>query len=149
MTETMIFSSKDAPLSPLANGFPIYLDGQNWKSCEHYYQYQKFKGIDDNYSLRIKNANTPFLAQLLGNSSLIAYDRNSWNKIKYAVMYRAQMAKFLQNKNARNYLIKTEPNILIYYSSDPYWGNFKDGTGSNYLGIILMKIRKKCQKELK
>lgn len=149
MTERLFFSSSDIPLGLLVDGFPFCLDGQNWKSCEHYYQYQKFKNIDPDYARRIKECATPLLAQIMGNSSLISYNRSQWNKIKYAVMYQAQMAKITQNKVARQHLLNTYPQSLIYYSADPYWGNCKDNSGSNYLGIILIKIRENVLKALK
>jgi ribA/ribD-fused uncharacterized protein len=66
--------------------YPIKLKGKEWPTSEHYFQAQKFK--DSSYETKIRKANTPMIAALLGRSRKVKI-RIDWDKIKDSVMYDA------------------------------------------------------------
>ncbi|MEK6816838.1 MAG: NADAR family protein [Nanoarchaeota archaeon] len=45
--------------------YPIELEGEVWKSVEHYYQFKKFERADPQYAQKIKEAPTPKDAKIL------------------------------------------------------------------------------------
>ncbi len=69
--------------------------------------------------------------------------RPDWEIIKYNVMYDVCMAKFLQNPELGGRLAQTGNAELIEGNTwgDRVWGVCR-GVGENYLGRILMRVRK-------
>lgn len=69
--------------------------------------------------------------------------RSDWEDIRLDVMYNVLLCKFNQNDILREKLLSTEDSILIEGNDhgDTFWGVCKDN-GSNYLGQLLMLIRK-------
>jgi len=74
--------------------------------------------------------------------------RDDWENIKNNVMYSILFAKFNQNKNLMDKLMKTYPSVLIEgnYWHDDYWGDcychkHRYVRGNNILGKMLMKLR--------
>lgn len=67
-----------------------------------------------------------------------------WDKRKLAIMHRVVMAKFKQNKQLGKKLIETYPAKLEEGNDwgDRMWGTV-DGVGKNWLGFVLMDVRKK------
>ena len=132
----------------------IEIDGICWPTVEHYYQAQK--SLSRSYHNAIFHAQTPGQAKRLGtidpkksrdrkhslfvgNSDLL---REDWFKIRLAVMEKGLLAKFQQNDQLARALAATGNADLIEDSrSDFFWGVGADGTGSNHLGRLLMKLR--------
>ncbi len=123
--------------------YPITLKGKVWKTSEHYFQAQKFKGTEAEN--KIRKANTPSLAAKMGRSRKFNL-RWDWEKVKDNVMYDAVKAKFTRHEDVRNLLLSTEDSILVEHTeNDFYWGDGGTGKGLNKLGKILMKIREELR----
>lgn len=61
-------------------------------------------------------------------------------------MRKAVYAKFSQNNELKDILLKTSSeDIIENTSNDYYWGCGTNGSGTNMLGIILMEIRDKLK----
>lgn len=143
MPKTIGFYSTKGPAGFCSNFYraPIFLQGREWKTSEHYYQAQKARWPADYEN--IWAAPTPKEAARIGRSIEIWGD---WDKNKYAVMQEAVRAKFKQNKDLAEKLLATEDAYLVEDTigsprSDAVWGNGVAGEGSNWLGIILMEVR--------
>lgn len=142
------------------------IDGVNFKSSEHAYQYYKFSypGADQNtlqYAEIIRNSNTPNDAKLLGGQKLgkgyqakmndnirayktIAIMNPNWENIKLDVMRAVISYKFTTDPHCQQVLLATSGHML--YEDSPYdsfWGIGKDGKGQNWLGKILVEFRDK------
>jgi N-glycosidase YbiA len=120
--------------------YPIELEGETWKSSEHYYQYKKFEKTDPEYALKIKNAPTAREAKILSmeNDHYPPY----WNDIKVDVLQVAVMKKFESYPHLRDLLLSTGDEELIEANQeDSFWGEGSDGSGKNWMGQILMEIR--------
>jgi hypothetical protein len=120
--------------------YPIKIEGELWKSSEHYYQFKKFEKTDPEYAQKIKNASTPKDAKILSmeNDNYPAY----WNDIKVEVLRVAVMKKFESYSQLENLLLSTGNEELIEANQEDYfWGEGKDGSGKNMMGQILMETR--------
>lgn len=136
---------------------PFELDGHRWPSVEHYYM--AMKSEDPEYRQRILTATTPNKVKRLGDSRVgherqatqsLFHPRHSnrytvrqdWDSIKLDVMYRAVSAKFQQNPVLAQALKATGNAELVEDSpTDTFWGTGASGTGQNWLGKTLMRVR--------
>lgn len=108
------------------------LDGKKWLSVEHFYQASKFKNDNfdfySQFSLDSKSdiSKNPLLAKSAGGKSgmfkkemirpiSVTMDKD-FNSRKDLVMYRGQMAKYLQSKIARKVLMLTHDAKLQHFS---------------------------------
>ena len=115
------------------------LDGEYWKTSEHYFQAQKFENLA--IKERIRNAKTPMEAAKLGRNRNYPL-REDWEEVKDDVMRKAVLQKFETHSELKELLLSTGGKLLIEDTQhDYYWGCGKDGTGKNVLGKILMEIR--------
>ena len=120
--------------------YPIKINKKIWKTTEHYFQAQKFKGTA--HEVKIRKAPSPMKAAQLGRTRKIRI-RQDWDRVKDHVMYTAVKAKFSQHEALKQLLIKTGEAIIIEDApNDDYWGIGSHGKGLNKLGKILMQIRK-------
>ncbi|HEY9691550.1 MAG TPA: NADAR domain-containing protein [Oculatellaceae cyanobacterium] len=145
---TIYFYKVDAPYGCFSNfsPHPIYLDGQNWSTVEHYYQSQKFVGTENQDLISvIRVAKTPEIAASLGR------DRNKknrldWEQIKPQIMRQAVLQKFLTHVDIQAILLATGEELIVENSpKDYFWGCGSDKTGQNQLGKILMSVRQEIQ----
>ncbi|KAK3028787.1 hypothetical protein RJ639_039053 [Escallonia herrerae] len=120
-----------------------------WSSVEHYYQANKFVGMDDpaarNCVEDIRAARSPEEAARMGRKiqgqrpDLV---RSDWESIKIDVMYKALKCKFSIYPHLSYMLLETAGSILVEASPhDLFWGGGRDGEGLNYLGRLLMQLR--------
>ncbi len=115
----------------------FYLDGEYWKTVEHYFQGQKF--LDEAQRQRVAHATTPKEAKRFGRQSGL---RAGWDEMRDDVMRRGVLEKFRTHADIREILLATGDEELIEASpSDYYWGCGAKGTGKNRLGQILMETR--------
>ena len=115
------------------------LDGQYWKTAEHYFQAQKFAGTE--YEGQVRIAQTPKRAAELGRRRDFPL-RADWEQVKDEVMRRAVLRKFETHADIRAILLNTgDADIVENAPGDTYWGCGKDGTGLNRLGQILIEVR--------
>ncbi len=131
-------------LSPYAQ-FPIQMevDGglYTFPTVEHYYQAMKFYASDKRFKI-ILNLKNPDEARLLTKTPEYKINRRlDFDKNKFAVMEKGLRAKFVQNKEAAEMLIATENAVLIKSCPVCYKCGFGVGSGQNYMGKMLMKIR--------
>lgn len=119
------------------------LDGKWWMTSEHYFQAQKFCGTE--YEETIRLLDNPMKAAEMGRNRNLPL-REDWEQVKDNIMRKAVYAKFSQNNELKNILLKTgSESIVENTSSDYYWGCGTNGSGNNMLGIILMEIRDKLK----
>lgn len=77
---------------------------------------------------------------------VVKLDANRWQSVHEGVMAKACQAKFANNKDLRDALLRTEDAVLLHNSPDEFWG-LGDGHGSNKLGELLMAIREELKRE--
>lgn len=75
--------------------------------------------------------------------------RPDWEKVKFEIMYEICEAKFSQNPELAEMLIKTGNEELVEGNTwgDTIWGKV-NGKGQNNLGKILMKVREKLKSQV-
>jgi len=118
---------------------PVLLDGLEWPTVEHYFQAQKFEGL--NYAEEIRAARSPGVAKRMAKTRRMLR-RPDWAEVKENVMFEAVLAKFRQHPDIRQVLLDTGDEELVEHTSnDSYWGDGGDGSGQNRLGVILMQVR--------
>lgn len=125
----------------LSNFFlsPFVLDNKKWKTVEHYFQAQKFTNVV--YQEKIRDIESPMAAADLGRSRNHII-REDWDQVRNNIMYKALNAKFGQNEDLKQLLINTDDALLIEHTyNDRYWADGGDGSGFNYLGVLLMNVR--------
>lgn len=88
----------------------------------------------------ISRAPTAAKAKEIGRS--LSIDSGVWDSVSYSIMLEANLAKFTQNSRARAALAGTGSKFLIEHRPDPIWGDNMDGNGANYMGKILMQVRR-------
>lgn len=73
--------------------------------------------------------------------------RKDWGTVKEQIMYAICLAKFIQNSDLRELLIRTGDALLIEGNNwnDREWG-VCSGIGENKLGKILMRVRNELKR---
>jgi len=140
----------------LSNFFcvPLELDGDVWKSAEHYYQAMKFSNscsIEAGLVMKeIAAQSSAEEAARVGrkmqasNPNLV---RQDWDEAKLGIMGKALRVKFAVGTPAWRLLQSTcveglpACRLIEYSPRDSFWGEGFDGSGLNWLGTILMEIR--------
>ena len=119
------------------------LDRKWWMTSERYFQAQNFHNTE--YEEMIRLLDNPMRAAEMGkNRNLLL--RKDWEEMKDAVMKKAVLEKFRQNKEIREILLSTsKERIVEKIIDDYYWGCGKESTGRNMLGTILMEVREELQ----
>lgn len=127
----------------LSNFHPcdITYNGINYKSTENAYQAQKTndKKIQFNISTM-----TPAQSKLFGSKINLNSD---WDDKRLLVMYEINKLKY-KIPELRKLLLDTGSDLLIEgnWWNDKFWGVcLKTNKGDNFLGEILMGIRKEIQ----
>ncbi|CAO2837513.1 unnamed protein product [Amaranthus hypochondriacus] len=121
-----------------------------WSSVEHYYQAHKFYGVQDPVARKcfeaIKSAKSPEEAARIGRKTQRRRPdlvRPDWETAKIDVMYRALKCKFSIYPHLNSMLVSTVGSILVEGSPhDLFWGGGREGEGLNYLGRLLMQLRR-------
>lgn len=139
---------------------PFYSDLYNktFKTTEQYFMYAKAMYFSDEQAAdQIIDADTPQQAKDLGRA-VKNYVDSEWSKIRYSVMYEANLLKFLQNNDLRQKLMSTKDSLLIECNvKDLIWScglDIKDPDvldeskwlGQNLLGKVLMDVREYLNK---
>ena len=119
--------------------FGVAMEGQWWRTVEHFFQAQKF--LDISYRERIRAANKPKDAKALGMTRRVPL-REDWEEIKDQIMLDAVRVKFQTHEQPRQLLLSTRAARIVENAPmDAYWGCGPDGQGLNRLGKILMQVR--------
>ncbi len=124
---------------------PIIIDGREWKTSEHYYQAMKFDDSQLRENIRNAVASRGAFDIAQKNKKKV---RSDWTKVSLNFMHIAVKAKFSQNSNLKELLLKTGNKVIVEDAgkNDAFFGAGGDYKGQNYLGRILMKVRQKLQK---
>jgi ribA/ribD-fused uncharacterized protein len=121
----------------LSNFYPsnVVLDEYIYFTVEH--AFQAAKTTDSVERMRIRNADTPGKAKRLGRKVTL---RPGWDDMRVDVM-RGLLGQKFSREPLRSMLRETAPAVLIEGNTwgDRFWG--VDGSGLNWLGILLMEIR--------
>jgi len=144
---------------------PITIDGQQYKTVEHYFQAEKYAddiGKNLEFKKLIKDQNTAGQAKILANpikgarwawekklkevreqyQDSIHFNPEKWDSIRESVMLKALIAKFTQDEHCKKVLLSTGDRILSEHTKrDPYWGSGGDTTKIGKLGELLMQVR--------
>ena len=136
-------------LSPLAL-FPIKMtvNGKEYTfpSVEHYYQAMKFYASDPRFDVILKLKN-PDDARLITKKPEYKINRRAdFENNKFDIMEMGLYAKFAQNPDAAKMLKDTGDAVLIKSCAVCYKCGFGEGSGTNRIGKVLMKIRSEIQK---
>lgn len=139
-----IIDSFKGPYSFLSNFHkqPITYKGVEWATSEH--AYQAMKTLDEEEREEVRRQSTPGRAKRAGRKVTL---RNDWEEIKVDVMHDILKAKF-SVPEMRDTLLLTEKSLLVEgnHWGDTFWGVCK-GEGENWLGRLLMKIRRSLWNE--
>lgn len=88
----------------------------------------------------IQNALTARNAKEAGHF-IKPFNSKYWDTISFRIMLEANMLKFTQNDIARRALLDTGRRPLVEHRRDKIWGDNLDGSGKNWQGQILMRVR--------
>jgi len=122
----------------------IVYQGITYSSVENFYQ--AMKTTDINIRRKMTSIH-PSVARAKGRNLTV---RTNWNEIKFKVMDYGLREKFKPGNDLAQKLLDTGDIEIaeINYWHDSYWGKCtcaKCPTGENWLGILLMKIRKELR----
>ncbi|MCJ8313236.1 MAG: NADAR family protein [Saccharospirillaceae bacterium] len=130
-------------------------DGISFKTAEHYMMYQKAVLFGDkDISKKVIVATNPGAAKALGRQ-IKKFDNDIWLQHRFEIVINANVLKFSQNKELKEFLLKTKDRVLVEASPvDNIWGiglaadninsqNPYNWKGPNLLGFALMVVRDK------
>jgi len=127
---------------------PLEINGEFWKSGEHFYQAAKFakNGLqeDANIYRLIVEAETPGTAKKLADEYFSEENKLRTHQALRTFVAMSQMltVKFALGTFARKRLMQTGDLELIHLSgSDFFWGRNRKDDGKNLLGKALMQMR--------
>ena len=122
--------------------------GLLWPSVEHFYQSKKFRSLD---RFLILQTNFSKLRKLVYEDKLLKNSvRRSFREDKISVMYTGLKMKFNNHPVSKLILLGTKNAYLMYGNQEEtFWGCGKSERGKNYLGKILMLLRKEFRFEEK
>lgn len=128
-------------------------DGIVYKTAEHYMMASKSRLFNDDEILEdILKSETPNEAKSLGRK-VKNFDPQIWDDHKYQIVKQANILKFSQNKEFKEFLLSTNDKIIVEASPyDKIWGigmlesnkNINNPllwNGENLLGFALMEVR--------
>lgn len=124
---------------------PVTMNGMIFSTSEHYFQYMKFVTTDPDWAEKIRLSPNPTVCKKMGGSREHPL-RADWEEVKDQVMKDVLIAKADQHPIFKNELLSTGNATIIEASPyDYYWGEGKDGSGKNMLGVLLMEVREELK----
>ena len=149
--EGKIYFNSRTPYFDIFSNFydePLKIEGEIWKTGEHFYQAAKFAktGLqpDEEIYHTIINAETPGTAKRLADEYFSEENKGRSHQALRTFVAMSQMltVKFAFGTLARKRLIQTGDLELVHLSgSDFFWGQNRKGDGKNLLGKALMQMR--------
>ena len=139
----------------LSQWFPaaFEIDGVLYPTAEHWMMAEKARLFDDQEALHaIVQAEHPAEAKKKGRS-VRNFNEQRWRQQRFNIVVRGNRAKFQQHPRLAQFLLATQPCILVEASPvDQIWGvglaaNHTDAcqpkrwNGLNLLGFALMQVR--------
>jgi hypothetical protein len=113
----------------------VTFEGRTYLNAYAAYQASKCANEND------KRAFTRLNALKAKKRSRTITARDDWDKIKFDIMYKIQEAKFTQNEDLKEKLLKTKGLIVNNTSYPDKDYGVHNGRGKNALGAILMELR--------
>lgn len=130
------------------------IDGKVFSSIEQYMMYEKARVFNDDIVMeRVMELTDAQEIKKLGRQ-VRNYNDHVWNGIRQIVVFRGVYAKFEQNEELKEKLLATGDAILVEAAGDDrVWGvgltmydpdrmDPEKWQGTNYLGYILMEVRR-------
>lgn len=130
-----------------------------YNCAEKYMMAEKARLFKDYETLeQILNANDQPEIKALGRK-IRNFEKELWNKEKYNIVKKGNLAKFSQSEELKKFLLGTEEKIIVEASPyDCIWGvglsdseecinNPKEWKGENLLGFALMEVRDLLKEE--
>ena len=149
--EGKIYFNSRTPYFNIFSNFyeePLQINGEFWKSGEHFYQAAKFAktGLqpDEEIYHTIINAETPGTAKRLADEYFSGENKECSHQALRTFIAMATMlnVKFAPGTLVRKRLMQTGDLELIHLSgSDFLWGQNRKDDGKNLLGKALMQMR--------
>ena len=118
---------------------------ESYSSIEHYYQSEKFRGVDEAFRQRIMAMPTAKEARKAARkrSDLV---RPDWEYVRNKVMATAIYLKLSEHDRYAQALLKDEGLAYKAYAfQDHYWGDFREGVSIGFYRRILLAYRAKRQ----
>ena len=123
---------------------PITYNGLTYQNSEAAFQAQKVLDDKDKIPFTVASARQ---AKSLGRMVNL---RDDWEFVKVNIMLEITRAKFEQNLELAEKLLATGNAMLVEGNrwNDTFWGvDERNGKGENYLGRILMCVRRELRKD--
>lgn len=153
--KVVCFHKPDEENGYLSNWYPsaFTVDHTKFSSMEQYMMYQKAVYFNDK-DIAVKILAEDDVAKIKALGRLVkGYDDTDWNGIRQIVVYKGLLAKFSQNAQLKEKLIRTGNAVLAECAvRDRIWGiglsmrdhdrlDKKRWRGQNLLGYTLMMVR--------
>jgi len=132
---------------------PFDVGGQRYATAEHFMMAEKARLFGDGATCdRVMASRSPAEAKKLGRA-VQRFDDAVWERARFDIVVRANVAKFSQNPAMRDYLLGTGDRVLVEASPvDRIWGigmaaddekalNPRMWRGLNLLGFALVEVR--------
>jgi ribA/ribD-fused uncharacterized protein len=132
---------------------PFKIDGKDYPTAEHYMMAGKARLFDDaSAETAILASTDPAKVKALGRK-VKNYNEETWCEHRFQIVVDGNHAKFSQNAELRDYLLKTGDKVIVEASPvDPIWGiglsrddpaaqTPATWKGLNLLGFALMEVR--------
>lgn len=135
---------------------PFVVDGITYNCAEQYMMAEKARLFGDVEALRKIMATTSPREQKKIGREVKGYDEEKWDIIVKDVIFKGNYAKFSQNKELLDMLLKTNP-VLVEASpydtkygvglleNDPKILDRNNWKGKNWLGEVLTKVRERLK----
>jgi ribA/ribD-fused uncharacterized protein len=133
---------------------PFAVDGHRYPTAEHFMMAEKASLFGDQTTKeQVLQAPNPGAAKALGRQ-VRGFDETTWLQNRFAIVVRANQAKFTQNIDFRQFPQQTGDRILVEASPvDRVWGiglakddervnDPNQWRGLNLLGFALMQVRR-------
>jgi ribA/ribD-fused uncharacterized protein len=131
------------------------VDEIEYLTAEHFMMAEKARLFED-YEVRnqILNAGSPKLAKQLGRN-VRNFKDDVWQESRFQIVVRGNLEKFRQNRELRDYLLRSGNKVLVEASPvDRIWGiglgqddkrakNPETWVGLNLLGFALIEVRQR------
>lgn len=131
------------------------IDGHRYLTAEHYMMAQKALLFGDTEIFKqVLQATSPNKVKALGRQ-VEGFDQAVWEQKRFDIVVAANLAKFGQNPELKDFLMQTGNRVLVEASPvDKIWGiglaedddkaqNPRQWQGLNLLGYALMVVRQK------
>lgn len=132
--------------SNMAGGYPIMVNGIEWRTSEALYQALRFPDFPD-VQEAIRAEKSPMAAKMKSKPFRKDSSRPDWDDVRIDLMYWSLRAKLVCNFEDFGALLRKSSNVEIVENSskDRFWGavpvNGDYFQGQNVLGVLLSKLR--------